>query len=230
MQYINEAKRWQKLAGLKEDNQNEIFGIGNNKYSLRITLDSDNKNIKKGEYKVDLPKKMWPGAFNNDDEKLLPYLEKYPSNSKVELVKNGEDVEETGILMWDQNKKNSVTLIEKLGYYLTPTSDPKTAKLNITTDEKPALSKSYEPLSPKSQRKDALTPKSIEKALINALRNNKMDYEKSIAVVSDKLNINKDKLKKDFPKSDMIYKSSLDEIDQVVNEALKHFRTDKSLK
>jgi len=125
-------------------------------------------------------------------------------------------------------------LTEKLGYYLTPTSDPKTAKLNITTDEKPALSKSYEPLSPKSQRKDILTPKLIEKTLINALRNNKMDYEKSIAIVSDKLNIDKNKLKQDFPKTNIIYLAykaeSTNEIDQAVNEALKNFRTGKSLK
>lgn len=110
---------------------------------------------------------------------------------------------------------------EEQGYYTTPTSDPKTAQLHLTTDEKPSLSKNYKPLSPKSQRKGELTPETIEKALIAALRNNKMDYEKSITIVSDKFNIDKDSLKQDFPKNDILYKSSIDEI---VNEALRKFR------
>ncbi len=103
-------------------------------------------------------------------------------------------------------------LTEEQGYYLTPTNDPKTAQLHFTTDEKPALSKNYKPLSPKSQRKGELTPETIEKALISALKNNKMDYERSITIVSDKFNIDKDKLKQDFSKSDMIYRASLDEV------------------
>jgi hypothetical protein len=110
---------------------------------------------------------------------------------------------------------------EEQGHYYTSTDDPKTAQLHLTTDEKPSLSKNYKPLSPKSQRKDELTPEAIKKALIASLRNNKMDYEKSITIVSDKFNIDKDKLKQDFPKNDMLYKSSIDE---VVNKALRKFR------
>ena len=111
---------------------------------------------------------------------------------------------------------------EEQGYYTTPTNDPKTAQVHFTTDEKPSLSKSYKALSPKSQRKDELTPEAIEKALISALRDNKMDYEKSITIVSDKLNVDKNKLKQDFPKNDMIYKAG--SIDEIVNEALIKFR------
>jgi hypothetical protein len=111
---------------------------------------------------------------------------------------------------------------EEQGYYTTPTNDPKTAQLHFTTDEKPSLSKNYEPLSPKSQRKDKLTPQSIEKLLINALRDNKMDYEKSITIVSDRLNVDKNKLKQDFPKTDILYKA--ESIDEIVNEALLKFR------
>jgi len=114
---------------------------------------------------------------------------------------------------------------EKLGYYTTPTNDPKTVQLHLTTDKK-SLSKNYGPLSPKSQRKDELTPKSIEKDLIDALRNNKMDYEKSITIISDKLNIDKNKLKQDFPKNDMIYKAG--SIDEIVNEALLKFRINEA--
>jgi hypothetical protein len=110
---------------------------------------------------------------------------------------------------------------EEQGHYYTSTDDPKTVQLHLTTDEKPSLSKNYKPLSPKSQRKDELTPEAIKKALIASLRNNKMDYEKSITIVSDKFNIDKDSLKQDFPKNDMLYKSSIDE---VVNEALRKFR------
>ena len=113
---------------------------------------------------------------------------------------------------------------EEKGYYTTPTSDPKTAQVHFTTNEKPSLSKNYKPLSPKSQRKDKLTPQSIETALISALRNNKMDYEKSITIVSDKLNIDKDKLKQDFPKNDVIYKAG--SIDEIVNEALENYRNE----
>jgi hypothetical protein len=114
---------------------------------------------------------------------------------------------------------------EEKGYYTTPTSDPKTAQVHFTTDEKPSLSKNYEPLSPKSQRKDKLTPESIKKAVINALRDNKMDYEKSITIVSDKLNIDKDKLKHDFPKNDMVYIAG--SIDEIVNEALTNYRNNQ---
>lgn len=103
-------------------------------------------------------------------------------------------------------------ITEKLGYHLTPTDDPKTAQLHLTTDEKPSLSKSYKPLSPKSQRKNQLTPEETKKALIDALRNNKMNYDKAIDVVSDKYNLNKDELKQDFPKNDIIYKASYNEI------------------
>lgn len=110
---------------------------------------------------------------------------------------------------------------EEQGYYLEPTTDSKTAQLHLTTDEKPSLSKSYEPLSPKSQRKDELTPELIEKALISALRNNKMNYETAISSVSHKLKIDSTKLKQDYPKNDILYKSSIDEI---VNEALRKFR------
>jgi len=115
-------------------------------------------------------------------------------------------------------------LTEKLGYYLTPTEDPKTANLNITTDEKPALSKSYEPLSPKTQRKDGMSPLGIEKVLTSTLRNNGMDYDAAIASVSHKYKLNAEKLKQDFPKVDILHKAPLDEIDQVVNEALRKFR------
>jgi len=119
-------------------------------------------------------------------------------------------------------------ITETQGYYLSPTKDPKTAQLHITTDEKPSLSKNYEPLSPKSQRKDKLTPQSIEKSLISILKNNKMDYEKSITIVSDKFNVDKNKLKQDFPKNDIIYKAGSRSIDEIVNEALKKFRTDEA--
>ena len=55
-------------------------------------------------------------------------------------------------------------LTEKQGHYYTATDDPETAQLHLTTYEKPSLSKSYKPLSPKSQRKGELTPGAIEKA------------------------------------------------------------------
>ena len=117
---------------------------------------------------------------------------------------------------------------EEQGYYLTPTEDPKTAQLHFTTDEKPSLSKNYEPLSPKSKRKVQLTPELIKKELIDALRDNKMDYEAAIISISGKYSLDKDKLKQDFPRVDILSMASLDEINQVVNEALKRFRMNEA--
>ena len=119
-------------------------------------------------------------------------------------------------------------LTEKQGYYLTPTEDPTTSQLHITTDEKPSLSKSYEPLSPKTQRKDGMSPLGIERVLTSTLRNNGMDYDAAIASVSHKYKLNAEKLKQDFPKVDILHKAPLDEIDQVVNEALERFRTNEA--
>jgi hypothetical protein len=119
-------------------------------------------------------------------------------------------------------------LTEKQGYYLTPTEDPETSQLHITTDEKPALSKSYEPLSPKSQRKDGMSSLGIERVLTSTLRNNGMDYDAAIASISHKYKLNAEKLKQDFPKVDILHKAPLDEINQVVNEALEKFRTDEA--
>jgi hypothetical protein len=101
MQYINEAKRFQKLAGITE-----LFGLGNDKkYHLVVTVPQDvpRADIKAGKYKIDLPKRMWPGTFNDDSKELYSYLGKYPSSTKVELVNNDGEVEETGMMIWHQN-------------------------------------------------------------------------------------------------------------------------------
>jgi hypothetical protein len=105
------------------------------------------------------------------------------------------------------------------GYYTTPTDDPKTAQLHLTTDEKPSLAKSYEPLSPKSKRTSQLTPEKVEDALITALRNSKMNYDKAIDTVSRKYSLDKDKLRKDFSKNDILYKAA--PLEEIVNKVLK---------
>ncbi len=111
-QLIKEAKRLQELAGIRT----ELFGLGNDKkYHLVVTVPQDvpRANIKAGKYKIDLPKRMWPGVFNNDSKELYSYLGKYPSSTKVELVNDEGEVEETGIMNWFQNTpKGEINLDE----------------------------------------------------------------------------------------------------------------------
>jgi hypothetical protein len=113
MQYINETKRLQQLAGIITENQdvNELFG-SDHKYSLEVTVREDNRNMKKGTYTIDLPSKMWPGLFNSDDKKLFPFLKSYPSGTEIVLKdETGEELER-GSLIWYPEQGEVIKIID----------------------------------------------------------------------------------------------------------------------
>jgi len=113
MQHLNEVKRLQQIAGiLKEDQDvNELFG-SDHKYSLEATVHEDNRNMKKGTYTIELPSKMWPGLFNDDDEKLYPFLKPYPSGTVVVLKDEAGEELERGTLMWYPEQGEVVKIID----------------------------------------------------------------------------------------------------------------------